>query len=55
MKRKLVFLAGCLLLAAFLTGCGLTSKQIVKTQSFGTGKLKLISEKIKFFEKKRDI
>lgn len=36
MKRKLVFLAGCLLVAAFLTGCGLTSKQIVKTQSFGT-------------------
>jgi hypothetical protein len=37
MKKKLVLTAaGCLLIAAFLSGCGLTSKQIVKTQSFGT-------------------
>lgn len=35
MKRRLVLIAGCLLLAASLSGCGLTSKQIVKTQSFG--------------------
>ena len=36
MKRNLALVAGCLLLAATLCGCGLTSKQIVKTQSFGT-------------------
>jgi len=36
MKRTLVPILGCLLLATSISGCGLTSKQIVKTQSFGT-------------------
>jgi hypothetical protein len=35
MKKILIFVAGSLLVAASLTGCGLTSKQILKTQSFG--------------------
>lgn len=36
MKRYLALIAGCLLVAASLSGCGLTSEQIVKIQSFGT-------------------
>jgi ribosomal protein L17 len=36
MNRQFVFVASCLLIAASLTGCGLTSKQIIKAQSFGT-------------------
>jgi len=36
MKKKLVLIAAGLLLAVSISGCGLTSKQIVKTQSFGT-------------------
>lgn len=35
MKRTLA-IVGCLMLAASTSGCGLASKQIVKTQSFGT-------------------
>ncbi len=35
MKKILAFISGCLLLVASLSSCGLTHKQIVKTQSFG--------------------
>lgn len=36
MKKTFFQVASCLLLAASITGCGLTAKQIVNTQSFGT-------------------
>jgi hypothetical protein len=36
MKRNLAFLASCFLITLALTGCGLTPKQIVNTQSFAS-------------------
>ncbi|TDR49568.1 hypothetical protein DFP85_1332 [Halomonas ventosae] len=36
MKKNLTLIAGCLLFVVLLSGCGLTSKQIVQTQSFGS-------------------
>lgn len=34
--KRMIRLLGCILLVAAISGCGLTNKQIVQTQSFGT-------------------
>ncbi len=39
--KKIILSLSCILVLAVITGCGLTSKQVVKTRSFGTATSKI--------------